>query len=367
MLIYILTILILFVFTFIDENNKVTQRSGHWMQWVSFLLLVLQVGLRWETGTDWDPYLNHFENTTDLTSIYLSEFEFGYSLFVWLVNFITHDYSIFLLVHAVIYYFLIFKSFKSYSPYFYMTLILYYTLSMGMMGSNRQLIALAICIYSLRFVIEKKTILFLLFVFIASFFHTTAFLFVVFCFLNKEIKPIILFIILGCTLIIGKTQLPVIIFSLFGEFLGGNFVDKSIHYTGDTKDFLDAQLSIIGLIKRLTFFCFFYYNRKFLAEKLAYYTVMLNGYMIGIAFYFLFADSLLVMVSRGSLYFNMMEPLLISSQLCLIKGKENKIFVSIILLLFSIIFLYQSIAAYPELFDPYKGLFINSDFQRIMY
>jgi len=94
---------------------------------------------------------------------------------------------------------------------------------------------------------------------------------------------------------------------------------------------------------------------------------MLNGYIVGIAFYFLFADSLLIMVSRASLFFNVMEPLLIASQICLFAKKENKMAIITVLMIFSFFFFFQSITTYSDLFLPYKGIFINSDYSRIMH
>jgi hypothetical protein len=83
--------------------------------------------------------------------------------------------------------------------------------------------------------------------------------------------------------------------------------------------------------------------------------------------YFLFASSLLILVNRGSLYFNIMESLLISCQLLVFNRNKDKAYVLIVLFLVSIILLFQSIAAYQELFIPYKGLFYNTDYKREMY
>jgi len=368
MTIYFFTILVLFVFSLIEENFISTIGLKNSMIFICYILLVLQVGLRWETGTDWEPYLNNFEDTSDFISVLLSKFEYGYGISVWIFKLLSSNYTLFLLLHAIIYYLLIFKSFQRYSTNLFLSLMLYYTLSMGIMGSNRQLIALAICLYAIRFVIEKKPLLFFLFVVFASFFHTTALFFVIYYFIDREINIFVFTLILGGSFIIGKTQLPYFLFSKLGEIFGGHFLEKTSAYSDMVTDMsMEAKLSLIGLAKRLVFLLFFYYNRKILSEKLIYYNVMLNGYFVGIVIYFLFADTLLIMVNRGSLYFNIMESLLIASQMCLLKGKDIKLISIFVLLICSFFFLSQSILSYPDLFNPYKGLFINSDFQRSMY
>jgi len=242
---------------------------------------------------------------------------------------------------------------------------------MGMMGSNRQLIAVAIGLYAIRYIIEKKPVLFFLLILIAISFHTTAFLFIIYYFLDREINLNSLILILGCSFIIfvfASPQISLNLFSFIGKFIGGTADSKTSFYLGNAKDVhSEYSLSTIGLIKRLVFLSFFYYNRKIISNKLPYYNIMLNGYIIGLVFYFLFAHSLLVMVSRGSLYFNMMEPLLISSQMILLKRNENKVALIFMLFIFSIFFFFQSITTYQDLFVPYKGIFINTGFHRAMY
>jgi hypothetical protein len=129
---------------------------------IAYILLVFQVGLRWETGTDWYSYLNHFESINDIASTSPLEngFEFGYNLSIWFVKLISSEYTIFLLFHAILFYIILFYSFSRYTPYFFVSLLLFYTVTMGVMGSNRQLIAIVICLFSLRYVLDKNPIRF---------------------------------------------------------------------------------------------------------------------------------------------------------------------------------------------------------------
>lgn len=337
---------------------------------IAYILLVFQVGLRWETGTDWDSYLNHFELINDIASTSPLEngFELGYNLSIWLVKLMFSEYTFFLLFHALVFYIILFYSLSRYTPYFFVSLLLFYTWTMGVMGSNRQLIAIVICLYSLRYVLDKNPIKFFFLVFIAFSFHVTALLFIMYYFINRDIKPYILILILAGSIIIGKSQLPLILIPYIGDLMEGNNSAAKVLFYLETNEkvALESKLSIFGLLKRLIFLSIFYYNLKKIRGKLPYYNMMLNGYIIAIAFYFLFADSLLIMLSRGSLYFNAMELLLLSSQICLYKRKENRVLISFVLLLLSFLLFFQSISPYPELFLPYKGIFINSDYFRIM-
>ena len=84
-------------------------------------------------------------------------------------------------------------------------------------------------------------------------------------------------------------------------------------------------------------------------------------------FYFFFSSTLLVMVSRGSLYFYIMEPLLLSSIIYILKNKIDKLLYILSIMILGIILMYQSISVYPDLFVPYKGIFINTLFKRTMH
>jgi hypothetical protein len=370
MAIYYSTILLLCIFSILEINYTLALPTRRVMLFIAYVLLVVQVGLRWESGTDWNSYLNHFKSISDFssTSPLLNGFEYGYSIFVWLVKIVIPDYSFFLLLHAIIYYFLIFKSFQRYSPSLYLSLMLFYALSMGLMGSNRQLLALAICLFALRYIVDKKPVIFFLLILLAVNFHTSAFIFLVYYFLNRELKPFSVVLIIGVSFVIGKSQLPIAFFSFMGDLIGGNVSKRFFFYLEAAENVLsEYKLSVIGLLKRLIFLFLFYLSGKKLSKELPYYNVMLNGYIFGMAFYFLFSGTLLVMVSRGSIFFNVMEPLLIASQIRLLKITENKVVIIAMLVVFSVFFFFQSIATYPELFLPYKGVFINSDYSRILY
>lgn len=367
MQIYIITLTVLLIFSFIELRTKVTSVQHKSMLFFVYALFVFQAGLRWQTGTDWEPYLLHFEETNNISDVYysLTGFEHGYGFFVLIVKSIWNNYTTFLLIHALIYYFLIFSAFKKLSPFIFISLLVFYATSMGVMGSNRQLIALGICLYALRYVIDKNALKFFLLIALAFLFHTTAVMFVVYYFLNRDIKRAWIFVILILSFIIGKTSIPFLVFSFVGNNIGGMAASKAFIYIDNSQDeLLNNGLSILGLIKRLLFIGLFIYNYKFLTAKLTYYKLIFNGYFVGLIIYVLFSSSILVLVNRGSLYFTTMEVLLLASQFLVIKNKDFKFPLLILLFIISVFLLFQSIAAYNDLFIPYKGIFINSDFHR---
>jgi hypothetical protein len=332
-----------------------------------YCLFVFQVGLRWQTGTDWEPYLVHFEETNSVWDVYysLTGFEQGYAFMVLIVKNLWNNYSVFLVIHAILYYILVFTAFKKFTPYIFISLMVFYVTTMAYMGSNRQLLALAICLFSLRYVIDRKALKFFICIGIAFMFHRTALLFCVYYFLYRDIKPSILLGVLAISVVLGKTSFPSTMFSFVGDYFGGMATSKvSLYLDRSEGDLSQNQLSILGFVKRLLFLGLFLFNYKRLTKQLNYYKLIFNGYYVGLVFYFLFSSTLLIMVNRGSMYFNIMESLLIASQFLLLRNKHYRVEALILVFVMSIFLLFQSISGYSDLFLPYKGLFINEDFHR---
>lgn len=369
MILYLSTIFILFLFSIIENSTK-SFKIRNYLYFISFILIVSQVGLRWETGTDWNSYLDAYSlvHSFNDTSPLITRMEYGYNYFMYLTKLIIDNYSGFLLIHAFIYLSIIFISITIYTPkHLMVVLLLFYTSTMGILGSNRQLISVSLCLIALKYARERKIIKFFSLVLIAFLVHSTALLFVIYYFIDFDIKFKKLALIMLIASIIGMTNIPFGIFSFLGGKVGFD-ASKVIFYLETAQEFLtENKLSIFGFVKRILFISIFYYNKDRLIGKVPYYNLMLNGYSIGLIIYFLFMNSLLIIVNRGSLYFTIMEPFLLAFQLLLIKQKRMRVVMLFVLFAYSIMMFFKSIEGYYDLFIPYKGLFINAEYNRFMY
>lgn len=368
--IYIGTLLLIFSFAFLELRLKLSQVELKTISTVLYIIIVLQIGLRWETGTDWNSYYNQFKDVNDVSTVFsnvLVGFEIGYGFLTFYIHKLFVHYSFFLLLHALFFYGVIFRTAKLFSPYTFVSLLFFYATSLGVVGSNRQLLALAICLLALPFVEKRKPLPFFLLILIGSLFHTTAILFSVYYFLNRNFKWQTVVGTLIIAAVIGKTTLPLKIF-LLGGFISDTASLKVDAYSETAKDAMQsASLSIFGLVKRLLFLILFTYNFKYLTKKLSYYKIIYNGYAFGLLLYFLFSSTLLIIVNRGSLYFNIMESFLIASQLLVLKLGKYKGAMLIVIFIIAVLLMIQSISPYSDLFDPYKGIFYNVDLKRYLY
>ena len=333
-----------------------------------YLFLVVQVSVRWETGTDWNSYLNHFEglDSKNFFSISNGFFEIGYSLLVYISKFFFNSYSFFLLIYSLIFYNLIFKSFIKFSPYFFISILIFYSSNLGMLGSHRQLMALAIGFYSLKYLLNNKKSFFFIGVIIACFFHISAVMFFIYFFLNKQLSSRIIILNLLISSLLGYFLIGRLLSYNFSFFTENYALIKLLTYAGQDQ-LSQYSFPIIGFIKRILIFGLFFFYRKNFINKIPSFNLIFNGYLISIIIFTLFAFSFPIMISRGSLYFNIMEPILISYALYLIKGNQMKYLLATILFVLSFFLLNNSISPYRDLFDPFKGLFINTDYSRQMY
>ena len=369
--VYIITLFILFSCGLIDLFVKLSNLQKNCLIFICYAIIVFQIGLRWETGSDWTSYLDNYENLSDYSTVLFNAligYELGYGTFTFLIKKLVNNYSFFLFLHALIFYWVIFRTSKKYSPYFFISILWIYASNLGLVGSNRQLLAIVICLMGLGFVVDRRFYKFTLIIGLAMLFHTSSFLFGIYYFLNRNIRLSIITAILVLSVIIGNTGIPFFIFSKLGGVFGELSISKTIAYTEGAKDVLAVNsLSIFGLLKRLIFFGIFTLNYSVLSERLSYYRLIYNGYVFGMVIYFLYANSLLVLVSRGSLYFSIMECFLISCQFLVLSKLTDKVFLLLLVFFLAVVVMSQSIAAYPELFIPYKGLFYNLDYNREMF
>lgn len=359
--IYLAVLAVFFIFSFV-EVFTVNKLAKKFVLGLSWLIAVLVIGLRWETGTDWYPYLRFFQDSLRWQDVMeMWSIEKGYGTLNWLVRNITDNYSVFLVIHAMLFYGLLLSGFSKIIKYPQTAFMVYFGSNLGVVGANRQLIALAIILFSLPFIFNKRLKSYILAVVLAFSFHSTAFLNAVYIFLNRYISNKWIWLTLIIALAIGVSPLPLQIFGIFGG-LGDFFLDKTDTYISNANEI--KGLTIGGVVKRLIFFTFFYLLRTRVAKLNKQFHILFNGYWLSIIFYLLFVSALPVMISRGSLYFNIMESLLFVSILSIFKNPIHKALYLIFLLVISITLMYQSLQAYPEAFIPYKGIFHNQNYQR---
>ncbi len=173
MLIYLL-LYIPFVFCAYFDFVNTPDKQKNSILWLWVIVFTLFRGLRWETGTDWDQFLevyNHaqWDNIFSYYRYNNQYMDYGYMF----INALFHEfglpYTFFLLVTN----FWVLWCFRDFSLRFskYPILTFIVLMSMGIPFPVRQTIATATTLWSLRFVLERKWMLFILVSIIAALIH----------------------------------------------------------------------------------------------------------------------------------------------------------------------------------------------------
>lgn len=364
MFLYLTILILLFSFGLFDVLSTNLKQKKILLFFI-FLLLVFQDGLRWRTGTDWIPYLKYFYQDPAYSWF---AFEPGYDLLNVIVRNVFNNYTVFLLIHAVIIYTLYIKAMVKLTNLPIVALLIFYSLMIGYMGMNRQHIALAICLYSITFILTKEKYKFLIAILIATLFHFTALLFLICYPLNRKINLKIVIGSLLASIAIGQINFLVIVEPILEMLqIPAFFSAKIIFYLKGTGE--NALIWLIaGSMKRLIIFSLVYFYREKIKQFFPHIDFFLNVYLFSIVMYFCFNNSIQVLVSRGMLYFGILpEIFLLSSLIFVFKKQSNRIILYLIVFIFALFTFTKSISVFYDLFVPYKGIFINTEYLRKIY
>ncbi len=324
-----------------------------------FVSFVTHDGLRWEMGTDWFPYYNHFVEIVEQGD---SQYRYDilYNTLVRAVAFITKHYTVFLLINSSIIYVLLFKWIEKMVPENtqYVALLIMYSLMIGYLGMNRQYIAIALCLFSVPYYIEKRRLSFFILNILALGFHLTAIIFPFLLWASaKNIFSYKWIIPLAILMIIVNQSGILSPFFRWFMFLFGDAgeVRSNVYLSYEVERSFISFL--IGLLKNSVVFILIFLLKGRINFKNRYFSIALNIYIINILMFILFNNELQFLVGRLTNYYSLFQCVLFAMLVPALRGTLEKYTYTILVLAFAIISFYRSIALYPELFIPYRSVF----------
>jgi hypothetical protein len=351
------------------DRMRASQGARLLLLGVPFALLIFMTGTRNETGNDWQPYIDYYRGIDSIE--YNSEnFEIGYRLFAYAAKSVGLSYAGFLFVSTLIYMSAFFLAFRRQRGALALVLLFYCTYLLGWMGTARQVIALGLTVCAGECLLDGRKLWFAVLTVVAATFHQTAIIFLLFWFMRRSLPSTRTIItVAAASVVLGQALtyvLPAIIDNLTGlPGLG----EKALFYIGTSNESLGQAagevLGVLFYVKRLVFLLVFVLLRRHLSEtpRLAVY---FNAYLFSVAFFLLLNPTVPILAARGANYFSIYE-LFLRAALMVSRGRYMALAIPLIILL-SGQRLYTALYAYhPDLYIPYKGLFINDDFRREVY
>jgi len=375
---YLFTFLFLFIFALFDitgsrplhtqNNNK---RKKLFVS-IAILWFIIHDGLRWGIGTDWDVYYKYFQKCLS-DSKEKSGFELGYVFLSQIIRSLTEDYTVFLLLHAIIVYLLIRSSVIKYSPLPFVSLLLFYCLMLTYLGMNRQYIAFTIAIFSYKYIFERKIILFIIAIIIASLFHVSVIIFFPAYFLKNKISTkIVLLLIMAAMIVAFSGVINKITNAFFGVFFG-RAGDRLLSYYSKKSGIEDVKLinTILSLTKRVGLIILILAIFKPSERKTPILNFFFNLYIIATLLYIMFNNTYLqTIVARGLMYYNIAEIFLVP--FILLKFKKGFLRFAILLifacygwLLIQKSFNYYIEATGVDIFRPYNSALFDKNYDAI--
>lgn len=301
MTVWYIVILVLFIASLLEiseftESSVMTNKDKIFGRVITYdevlfvyiaTVLTLLSAFRFETGRDWINYIEMFQNAKSFYND--SDIEKGYIGINILFKYFRLTYWQMQACILIFCSYVLFTSFHKRSSYPLYTLIIYFCLYYfsNDLAQTRQYIAMSILILGLKFIRERKILIWCLFVLLAMQFHVTAIVaFPLYFTCRINIKPIYAYILLGVCLCISLFGLDLVwwILRIVKKI---TFLPERVSALLEVYMFTDAYNKPsaigLGLVKYIFYFIivYLYSHRK---TENNYPDLFLLNFLIGVLF-----------------------------------------------------------------------------------
>lgn len=289
-----------------SAGEFISQKTKPVISAILLLFAGIIAGSRIETlgGYDTSVYKIMYDSTTpSFSSVFQQDFllnttEKGYILLMAVFKMAGFSFNWFLLTLGFSCALIIWRIFNSMGSH----LVLAFTIFLGkgylyyFFTAQRQIIAMCICWYALRFVKDRKLIPFILCCIGAAFFHTSAIVFVLIYFFAKiKIDNRWSIILLCLSIIAGVSGLGALIGGFLTPYLPTAASEKLTGYiTGPTQ-----TVNIFNFFEMVPIFVFTLMKRKEMSKKLKNFDLFYNLFLVFILITFAFYDFTFIMRLKG--------------------------------------------------------------------
>ncbi len=340
---------------------------------IGILMFIIFGGLRWNTGNDWKPYMRFFQNFDGDDPFFLTSMESGYARFVQFLRLFSNNFSFYLIVLSICVIGLKAIYFYKFTNSLFLVLLVYFGTNLADITAVRQMLAVSLCCIATIFIVEKRPLMFMIFVYFAMQVHVTSVIFFVaypVYYLNWSTtsKFVWLFIAIIAGVVGGYEKLITVAINVIPSGFGlDRIVYKALRYVelGNAiplgGNFSGAQQMVLAIAKRSVFLPLFFIMEAYIGDRNKYYKGLLNLYAFGnILFFTVYNYSTL---QRMVAYFYIVEVLL----LCIIfENIKSKFLWFAIITIYSLLKLVTFIKNTQDLLDPYIWIF-SEDTYRYMY
>jgi hypothetical protein len=350
----------------IYENEDLAK----WMARAGAMAIILLIGLRWETGTDWFPYYKIFytmDTSADYDSVVFG-IDYGYILLNRLVHFFTEDYTIFLLVDALLAVGAVYIFIERSTKFPCMGIFLFYTsyAITHFMGSNRRMIAIGFTCLAFLFLarhrrMSEKWLGWAAPLGIATLMHRTSLGALPGLLVGARAwRPQFVTFMLILALATGITGASLAalewLANSLSQYAGVTAIQKLIFYTsGDAQYDADIDFTrqaILGVAKRGSIIAILM-TYMYLGRPSEYAQKLYNIYITGCIIYFSLISAPIFQIV--STYYSVVEVALVP--IVFYQIKSLKVPYALFLLAIAMMLLISSLIPYLQLYVPYRSIY----------
>jgi hypothetical protein len=335
------------------------------------VLLVLFIGLRWETGNDWTPYLVYFEN--EPRGGLLNGFEPGYRELVLLAHRVGLGYTGFMLLSASIYmsaFAVVFSRFRHPSV---LLLFFYCGFLLGFMGTQRQALAMGFTSIAMLRFYDRKFASGAALCLLATSFHYTALISLAAAAVPRSrlSKRAFVALLVGAAALYHFDVAGALVESGLNVVTGDGYLGRRLLAYSTNTDLAQATglsplLEVLWLLKRVVLAVLFWILCSRRKRCLDNYLV--NLYAVSVVLFLATYKAIPILALRGPLYFGFVEIVLTYIALQRLGGWFRRESLLILGGILGAARLYAAIILYaPALYLPYKSVVLNTDYLRFMY
>lgn len=333
LLLYLFIFFITFLFNMIGSKLYIKNKKiGNILIIISFIILVLFVGLRYMVGTDYHSYFNLSKNMNNIDSSIFKYYDMEYLnlyIFKYSYNMFHNPYIVFI-IYSLILYLPLYLTNKLYDYKYlpYSILIFNCTLLPFCMNGLRQGVCLSLVLFSFILLLKDRKLLSVLIIILSCFFHTSTFLIVpyfiyfFYCITTKKRIKYVYII------------MPTIIISILIMFFSSRITNITI-FSKFAYFFKDKNLTSIKV------WSIFYFLPPIIISLFYYKKNDLNMLFLTGVFYYIIGNSAQYL-NRMSLYFYIFQIITIPYIFNTIENNKNKLKITITYIIYVVLhFVYQ--------------------------
>lgn len=352
--------LVLVAFQDVFHSSTLRSPAKKKLFWAFVCLFILISGFRWDTGTDWQSYYDHFKTFEEIT--FEGDMEPGYNFLNSLNTNIIPHYSFHLFVLAVLAIVPIAITIQRYSVYPFVSMLVWMTMNLGNIFPVRQTVAISLLAYSINFIIRKQKWKFVLTLAIAFTFHFSSIVFAFAYFLfNCHFSRKTIVVIMCSAIMVSLVSSSLITDVLY--FVGGSFFQEKLEtYIEMNSDntfgqaFTPQQIIFRGLINRsiiiLLSFCLLENLRK--RDKLL--NGLVNWYCVACVLFVLVVP-ISPTLGRLAVYYNSSQYFIIPYIFKAPFSRRSMSILFVLVLLYCCVRFRGVVNNFKDCYIPYKSVF----------